>query len=91
MKMLFDIKFKDIFKPRYALVGERIRIPNFHKEEWDYAVAVLRVPYKRPLNMSFNTFYNTLTKENSNGLVICGSYWTLRAFMVLARRRGITC
>ena len=71
------IVWKDIFKPRYAIVFECARMPKGILEAgYYYTPAVVRLPYKRPLTMKFNRFYNGLCGHNVN--VVCGSYWTLR-------------
>lgn len=75
------IVLKDIFKPRYAVVFQVITIPHLEMEcgslvsKPKYECAVVDLPYKRPLNVSFNRFYNELSKK---GNVVAGSYWTLR-------------
>lgn len=74
------IIWKDILKPRYAIVFEVEKFPTPPKEKgwkWEdrfYAVVKDR-PYKRPLTMSFNQFYGELSKR---GNVVSGYYWVLR-------------
>lgn len=72
------IIWRDILKPRYAIVFECVRMPKGLSSEdgWYYTPAVVRLPYKRPLGMGFNSFYNSLSKPSTN--VVCGSYMTLR-------------
>lgn len=76
-----QIKFKDIFKPRYAIIVEITNTPDIESYYGAYlvykkTVGVIRLPIKRPLSIYFNDFYNGLTKQYSNSLVFCGSYRT---------------
>ena len=74
------IVLKDIFKPRYAIVVTLERMPKGILEPgWIDVPCVTMVPFKRPLNMSFNKFYNTLRERYGlQSKTIAGSYWTLR-------------
>lgn len=77
------IVWKDILKPRYAVIFVVDSLPEF-REEIDgrftilgekYFACVKDRPYKRPLDVPFNVFYNELSKK---GNVVAGHYWTLR-------------
>jgi len=57
------IIWKDVFKPRYALVVEIERMPSWcldQEPKWEYSPVIRRLPYKRPLTVPFNVFYNEL-------------------------------
>ncbi len=76
------IVWKDIFKPRYAILVEIHSFPvlgelSGEKITRTLSPAVMRVPIKRPLNVPFNVFYNELS--GSRVMTICGSKRTLRA------------
>lgn len=75
-----SIVLKDIFKPRYAIVVTLENMPQSILEAGYMAVpCVSMLPFKRPLDMSFNAFYNTLIKRYGiQSMTIAGSYWTLR-------------
>lgn len=77
------IVWKDLFKPRYAIiveVGASLEVKNNNAEKGPYELAVRKVadvmclPFKRPLDVPFNVFYNTLSKR---GYVIAGHKWVL--------------
>lgn len=75
------MKIKDLFRHRYAVVFEVIVTPHLDMVNGHltsiprYSCAVVRRPYKRPLCMSYNEFYNTLSKT---GCVVTGSYKTIK-------------
>lgn len=90
---LSEIVWRDIFKPRYALIVEVDRMPvppkspdgtnpdfnDFSKWQHVMIPVIRQVPRKRPLTMPFNVFYNKISKENDlKRLHFCGSYRTLR-------------
>lgn len=74
------IVWKDIFKPRYAIIVTLERMPKgILGSGWIQVPCVPLVPLKRPLNMSFNEFYNTTRRTfGIQSMTIAGSYWTLR-------------
>lgn len=77
------IAWKDIFKPRYALMVEidyHITPPSpYESSSYEYYPVIRRLPYKRPWSMPFNKFYNTINKRGGLGtMVFCGSYLTFR-------------
>ncbi len=84
--MIKNICWKDIFKPRYAIVIEISTLPAI---SWDsdkqmkinasYFPVIMRLPYKRPLSMPFNRFYNDMAYAmGSNKKIFCGSRRTLK-------------
>jgi len=62
------IVWKDIFKPRYALIVEIERIPCLPLDKepyWEYSPVIRMLPFKRPLSVPFNMFYNQLGSMNT--------------------------
>ncbi len=74
------IVWRDVFKPRYAIVVTLERMPKSIIEPvWIDVPCVTMSPFKRPLDMTFNKFYNTLRERYGiQSKTIAGSYWTLR-------------
>ncbi len=78
---LKNVIWKDLLKPRYALVFVIEQLPTINKTDDEYRLGkafytcVSDRPYKRPLDMPFNTFYNELCKR---GCVVAGYGWVLR-------------
>lgn len=70
----------DLFKPRYAVVVENYTYPSFTSSDRKSRTCpvIMRVPYKRPLNMSYNDFYRVVkTNAGRDTLVFFGYRWTL--------------
>ncbi len=76
------IAWKDIFKPRYALVVTTVSVPIFSAipAESIYQLrtvpTIIEKPYKRDLSLPFNKFYAKLAVEGK--MLIIGHYWVLR-------------
>ncbi len=80
-----SIYWRDLFKPRYAIVIELHRFPqlltdgpgSIELKTVLYPV-IMRLPYKRPLSMPFNQFYNQLMfSMGSQTKIFCGTKRTL--------------
>lgn len=75
------IIWKDLLKPRYAVVFVVDHHPTIQKVDGEFKLGkavyacVRDCPYKRPLDMPFNVFYNELCKR---GCVVAGYGWVLR-------------
>ena len=75
------IIWKDLLKPRYAVVFVVDHHPSIQKGDDKFNLGrafytcVRDRPYKRPLDMPFNTFYGELSKR---GCVVAGYGWVLR-------------
>lgn len=78
---LKNIVWKDLLKPRYAVVFVVDHHPTLNVKDGDFQMGraffacVRDRPYKRPLDMPFNVFYNLLSKR---GNVVAGYGWVLR-------------
>lgn len=78
---LKNVIWKDLLKPRYAVVFVVDHHPSIQKDDDKFKLGraffacVRDRPYKRPLDMSFNVFYNELSKR---GCVVAGYGWVLR-------------
>lgn len=76
-----NIAWKDLLKPRYAVVFIVDHHPTITQENGQFRMSkavfacVRDRPYKRPLSMPFNQFYNELSKR---GNVVAGYGWVLR-------------
>lgn len=76
--------FRDLFKPRYALVVELHNMPNLEsmfdatKKPYLVVPVIMRVPYKRPFFMPYNRFVNGMKKAfGIQTLIFFGSKRTL--------------
>lgn len=80
IKKIKSIRFRDLLKPRYAIIVDVFSIPTYdggYKHD-NYPIA-MKLPYKRPLSMGFYEFRNILAEQNSRtSLIFCGSYRTIR-------------
>ncbi len=80
-----NIVWKDIFKPRWAVVFKVGSHPNIEQDAGGFRVFgrlyfadVFDRPHKRPLDMSFNEFYGRLSEQ---GNVVAGYYLALRSLI----------
>jgi hypothetical protein len=75
------IVWKDLLKPRYALVVQLNKMPipddGVKPAHWQFFPCVMDKPYKRPLSVPLNQFYNGL--NGPSVMVICGHKHTLKA------------
>ncbi len=73
------IAWKDVFKPRYAVIVQIARFPavldSVGRPSFTYSPVVKQLVVRRPFYMPFNEFYNELS--NMNNMVFCGSKKTL--------------
>ncbi|MFA6199201.1 MAG: hypothetical protein WC679_02180 [Bacteroidales bacterium] len=74
---LRDIKIKDLFKPRYALIVEIINVPTAIIWESDPHPVIKRLPFKRSLDITYKEFSNYLYKRFPTNLRICGSHYVI--------------
>jgi hypothetical protein len=80
IKKLKSIVWKDLLRPRYAIIVDVFSIPTYDGgwKSDKYPIA-MKLPYKRPLSMGFYEFRNILAERNSRtSLIFCGSYRTIR-------------
>lgn len=75
------IVFRDLLKPRYAVVVTIDQVATGVMEPKLTPVPVVKhLVFKRPLGMPLTVFYNTLKERfGVQSLVFCGYYWSLRS------------
>lgn len=77
------IVWKDVFKPRYALVVSLQLVPSLKDgvplgNKWVTVPVISHLPYKRPLSVSFNEFCNGIRdKHGQQSLAFYGSRRTM--------------